>query len=229
MVVLEKVVEVALSLLITLIAISLLLFRDWGSLLRALVLMLCAIIALSAPENGVTGCWVTRARLTREHSLAQLDQADLALTALHVGLGDKFIAVLRGTLTQRNLQLFKLMGVRRVCLVAFEAEGEVFALGAVEPIHLLRDGIHALVAAKPEVVPIVNQLVLSCLVRFLTHFLANLILVISLDLLFIFAVVVSIWVHLVLLVLKQLQVDGLVAFDLVFIPVAHIIIILIVE
>ena len=82
---------------------------------------------------------------------------------------------------------------------------------------------------KPEVVPIVNQLVLSCLVRFLTHFLANLILVISLDLLFIFAVVVSIWVHLVLLVLKQLQVDGLVAFDLVFIPVAHIIIILIVE
>ena len=47
------------------------------------------------------------------------------------------------------------MRVRRICLVALHAEGEIFAGQAVEVVHLLWDGLHALITAVPEVITLI--------------------------------------------------------------------------
>lgn len=57
--------------------------------------------------------------------------------------------VVWGTLSKGNFLLLESVGVRLVGLVALEAEGEVFALGAVEAELALGDGLHAPIAAEP--------------------------------------------------------------------------------
>ena len=77
------------------------------------------------------------------------------------------------------------MRVRCICLVALHAEGKILASQAVEVVHLLRDGIHALVAAEPEVVAVLDQRLLSRSLCFLGDGFAHFILIVLLGLLLI--------------------------------------------
>ena len=107
----------------------------------------------------------------------------MALYALHESLGDELVAILWRSLPDRHFLLLKSMRVRRICLVALHAEGEIFAGQAVEVVHLLWDGLHALVAAEPEVVAVLNQLLLSRPLGFLCDGFAHLVLKVLLGLL----------------------------------------------
>ena len=73
----------------------------------------------------------------------------MTLCALHEGLGDQLAAILRGTLAYWHFLFLKSMRVGRVGLEALHAEGEILASRAIKAIHLLRDGLHALIAAEP--------------------------------------------------------------------------------
>jgi hypothetical protein len=52
------------------------------------------------------------------------------------------------------------MRVSGIGLVTFHAETEVLALGAVKAEHSFRDRLHALIAAEPEIITIIEQLIL---------------------------------------------------------------------
>ena len=100
----------------------------------------------------------------------------MALNALHESLGDELVAILWRSLSNRHFLLLKSMRVRSICLVALHAEGEILAGQAVEVVHLLWDGLHALVAAEPEVVAVLDQLLLSRSLGFFCDRFAHLVL-----------------------------------------------------
>ena len=67
----------------------------------------------------------------------------------------------------RHLLLLKSVRVRLVRLVALKAEGEIVTPRAVKSEHQLGDWFHAAIAAVPQVVPIVYELLLRRSLGFL--------------------------------------------------------------
>lgn len=230
MVVLEQVVEVPCCLLtLDLLGGLVLLFLDTILKFYTLMLVLSRLAALLTPVDGITLSYAVTAGLTSEYSLGQLQQTDLALTALHVGLGDKLATVLGRTLARWNLLLLEPMRMRSVVLVALEAETEVFTFGAVEPIHELGDGLHAAVAAVPHIVAIFQQLFMSGFLSLLGDRLAHFVLEVLLEFLLRVEVVVAVGLQFFALVLKQFHVDDFVGLDVVFVLIFSVLIVLFTE
>ena len=116
---------------------------------NSLVIVLCGLIALFAPVQGVARVDLLSTFVLDVDSLGQVQEACLADGALHVGLGNQLGMVVWGALSKGNLLLLESVRVRLVGFVALEAEGEVVALGAVEAELALGDGLHAAVATEP--------------------------------------------------------------------------------
>ena len=129
----------------------------------------------------------------------------------------------------RLARIFKSMGVRRIGLVALHAEGEVLAPGAVEAEHLLWDGLHAFITAEPKVVAVLDQLLLRGLLGLLCDALADTVFELALRLVLSFEVLVRVLIDKLTSVLKQVQVDRFVHFNLVLILVSLILVVLLVE
>ena len=119
--------------------------------------------------------------------------------------------------------------MRRIGFVTLHAEGVVVDFGRIEAELTLWYGLHTVIAAEPSVVAFLLHFFLDVLLCFGSHLFAHLVLEVPLVLLICLQVVVSIWFDLVLLVFQQLNVNGLVRFDLKLVFICSIVIILVVE
>lgn len=108
--------------------------------------MVSCLVTFLAPVDGIPLLLRLSAHV---HPLGQIEQTFLADTALNVGLGYKFTAVLGWALAHRNFLLLKSVRVRSIGLVAFHAEGEVVTLETIEVIHHLWNRLHAAITAEP--------------------------------------------------------------------------------
>ena len=118
--------------------------------------MLRAFVTLLTPVECIAIFQFFRSRsLFDEDPLRQIKKTLLADTALHESFGKELVAVLRWALPHGNFLFLEFMRMRCISLVTFHAEGEVVALGAIEAEHSFRDGLHALITAVPEVIPLV--------------------------------------------------------------------------
>ena len=136
-------------------------------MLRLTVLTPVKRIALLQSTVAETG-------LSREHSLAQVDQGLSTGAAHHVSLGDQLTGVLGWAVASWDFLLLKLMHMRGVGLVALHAKGEVVTLGAVEAKHVLLDGFEAAITNIPHVEAVLfDELLLSSLISYLLHLLAK--------------------------------------------------------
>jgi len=102
-------------------------------------------------------------RVADKDALTQIQQARLALAALHVSFSDQLGVIGGRALPKRYFLLLESMSVSLVRFVTLQAEAEVLAFSAIESEHELWDGLHTPIAAEPLIVPILNKLLLSCI------------------------------------------------------------------
>ena len=154
----------------------------------------------------------------------------MALNALHKCLSNELAAVLGRTLAQRHFLLLESMQMVCIRLVALHAEGEVLTSQAIKAIHLLRDRLHALIATEPQVITILNQLLLGRVLDLFCDRFAHLILKVKLGLFVIRGkILVHIFIDLLTLILQQPEIDRLIGLNLMLISISLVFIVPLIE
>ena len=150
----------------------------------------------------------------------------MALNTLHERFGDKLTTVLGWTLAHRHFLFLESMHMGRIRFVALHAEGEVLARHAIKAIHLLRDRLHALIAAEPQIVAVLEQPLLGRVLGLLSDRLAHPILEVKLGLFVVGGeILVHIFFDLLAPILQQSQVNGLVGLDFMLIGVGLVLVV----
>ena len=184
--------------------------------------MLSGFEALFAPQAGVASFDILRTLLADKDSFTEIYQAFCALAALHESLSDEFVTIRGWAGTKRNFLLLKSVRVRLVGFVALHAESEIVAASAIKAEHQFGDGLHAAITAVPEVVAVLQKLLLGCGLCFFSDIPAELVLKVLLQLLSRFQIVMIVSINsnsnrLLLVLLEKLQVDGFVRLDVKFV------------